>query len=128
MSQSARHRQPRPERAPRPQPSRDSLPKWAQRELHQLEGQVEHWKQVATAGTDQAGDSTTYLVSYGGPDRAAERGLGMDPMIRFRLAGGAYIEAHLSRDYDGLKLRSNPGALLVRPEVSNAVIVGVEPL
>lgn len=103
------------------------LPAWAQREIRQLRQARDHWRDLAEAATDAAGDSTTYLVSYGGPDRAHERGLGNDPLIRFRLAGGAYIEAHLTRDLDGLKLRSMPSGLAVRPEVSNAITVEVLP-
>jgi hypothetical protein len=91
------------------------LPKWAQREIEQLNGNVDHWKAKAQIGPE--GSNT--FVDSGLND---EKPLGHGPRIRFQLGDrwDEKVEAHIEGDF----LTIHGGhALEIQPVSSNVARV-----
>jgi hypothetical protein len=91
------------------------LPKWAQRELASLEADLAAARAALSVGPD---DADTFADPYADPPRPIGRG----GLIRF---GGLWPYAFDARLVGGALEIRGEGAISVRPQASNVIVVEV---
>jgi hypothetical protein len=99
------------------------LPQWAQNEIARLRANVAHWKKLAHSATVK-GETNVSLED--GFDRV---GLPRNARITFHTPTGR-IDVHhpsSSEPTGTIEVSAPDGALLVRPGLSNAIYIEVEP-
>lgn len=97
------------------------LPKWAQDRIKQLEGSVAHYK--TKAYQVEEGETNVWvswlMETYYLPE---------DSIVMFKLKDGQTMEVRHDEFRDGLAVRVKEGAINVRPQSSNVVLLRREAL
>lgn len=92
------------------------LPRWAQRRIEKLEGDVRYWKGLATVGPDV---SDTFAQAVDG-----DTPLGAERRVKYMMGGewDSYIEAHTFKDSTGPRYVQVRGArtLSIVPQATNS--------
>jgi hypothetical protein len=101
--------------------NRESLPKWAQQELHRLERDLESWRSRATAGPE---DSDTFLWG-GGIGGEHDKPLGRRAQILFRFGKRWHDEFQVQLKGEELWINGGDG-LAVLPHSSNVVKLRIQ--
>lgn len=95
------------------------LPRWAQQKIETQQRDIEYWKNIANAGPD---NSDTFIDRY----ISENKPLGERPTIVFLLADGNRIQVRLDESRHFVYATSIDHSVVVQPQSSNVVRVGVQ--